>query len=582
MNWIQKLNELFQPEVLVICLGILLVGFLAWWFWARRYLPRAKRDLEQLAVALEGCQQAGDSDAAVARVLRHDHWLQGAWKASKRRVIEVGPVAGKRRVLLGNVSDLWQPERLLHKRFNFALFEAVPNIAVGVGLFFTFLFLTLALTNATATLAGAGTANPVEATKDLLGSAGGKFLSSLAGLFVSLVWTLLGRRAMAELERAAERVVEAIESHWPPVGAEMAVLEQLNQLQQISVSLIQQHDAHKEQQALAEDILTEEREQTGVLKRFETDLALSIGKAVTSGFGPQMDEMTGRLERAIAELSNRMGTMNEDALRVMMNEFSQTLRSNTAGEMEQFRNTLSALATNLEASGASLQNGVGTAAAQLGAATQGMTENIEKAASHLVTSVNGMDSVVQNATKAVDRVDEVIGRATDLGARGIDRLNQSINSASALVDRVGEASSGWMQVTKELQALGARLAESCDGMEELAQEQRAVIGTVRAVGPEVLASVTQIREQMEGTTRSVAQAMNQVQSSMGRATDDLSGVVVSIREGITEYTRQLAALHTSMDAEMSKAVGKLGGAIQNLDETLGELTENLAEFDRKK
>jgi ABC-type transporter Mla subunit MlaD len=182
----------------------------------------------------------------------------------------------------------------------------------------------------------------------------------------------------------------------------------------------------------------------------------------------------------------------------------------------------------------------------------------------------------------VDRVDEVIGRATDLGARGIDRLNQSINSASALVDRVGEASSGWMQVTKELQALGARLAESCDGMEELAQEQRAVIGTVRAVGPEVLASVTQIREQMEGTTRSVAQAMNQVQSSMGRATDDLSGVVTSIREGITEYTRQLAALHTSMDAEMSKAVGKLGGAIQNLDETLGELTENLAEFDRKK
>lgn len=55
-------------------------------------------------------------------------------------------------MLLGSVSDVWQPERMLHKHFNLPLFEAVPNIAAGVGLFFTFLFLTLALTDATTAL----------------------------------------------------------------------------------------------------------------------------------------------------------------------------------------------------------------------------------------------------------------------------------------------------------------------------------------------------------------------------------------------------------------------------------------------
>lgn len=290
MNWIHKLNELFQPAVLAICAGMLLAGMLAWLLWARPHLAGTRRDLQRLADALEGCERDGDSNAAVAPLLQNKSWLRAAWKASKSRLIAVGPASSKRRVLLGSVSDLWQPERLLHKRFNFALFEAVPNIAVGVGLFFTFLFLTFALTNATAALAGTASANPVEATKDLLGSAGGKFLSSLAGLLVSLTWTFLGRHAMAELERSAGRVVEAIESHWPPVGAEIAVLEQLDQLQQMGVRLAQQHetqrvlleklgsvdeklgqqhDTEKDQLALTEEILGEEREQTGVLKRFE-------------------------------------------------------------------------------------------------------------------------------------------------------------------------------------------------------------------------------------------------------------------------------------------------------------------------
>jgi hypothetical protein len=56
-------------------------------------------------------------------------------------------------VLLSSVDDVWQPVRLLQRRFNFAMFEAIPNVAVGLGLLFTFVFLTLALTDATAALA---------------------------------------------------------------------------------------------------------------------------------------------------------------------------------------------------------------------------------------------------------------------------------------------------------------------------------------------------------------------------------------------------------------------------------------------
>jgi predicted HAD superfamily Cof-like phosphohydrolase len=76
--------------------------------------------------------------------------------------------------------------------------------------------------------------------------------------------------------------------------------------------------------------------------------------------------------------------------------------------------------------------------------------------------------------------------------------------------------------------------------------------------------------------------MAQVQSAMGRTSEDLGGVVRSISEGVVQYTQQVAQLHQAMDAEMAKAVGKLGGAIQNLDDTIGELNDSLDEFERKR
>ena len=289
------------------------------------------------------------------------------------RLLLVGQGDKQRRMLLGSVNDVWQPERMLHKHFNLSLFEAVPNIAVGVGLLFTFAFLTLALTDATAALSAAGAANPVGATKDLLSSAGGKFVSSLAGLAVSLAWTVAGKRAWARVHRASERVVMGIEAWWPPVGAEAAVVEQLTHLGAFGDKLREHHETAQDHSDLAGELLVEAQEQTGVLKRFETDLAMSIGKAVASGFSPQMDQMTSRLEKAISDLSDRMSSMNEDALRTMMKDFSQAISANTADEMKQFKETLSALSGKVDASAELLKMGVEGAASQLGEAAQGMT-----------------------------------------------------------------------------------------------------------------------------------------------------------------------------------------------------------------
>jgi len=575
-----------EPAVMLICVIILLAGLLGYWVLARPKLSSAWRDLEEFASLVEAGDPAGNAAAALNEKAEVTPLLRQAWKMTGSRLLLVGKGDQQRRVLLGSVNDVWQPERLLHKQFNLQLFEAIPNIAVGVGLFFTFLFLTLALTDATAALSGAGAANPVGATKDLLSSAGGKFISSLAGLFVSLAWTVGGKRAWARVQRASDRVVIAIEAWWPPVGAEAAVVEQLAHLGAFGDKLSEHHETAQDHSDLVGELLVEAREQTGVLKRFETDLAMSIGKAVASGFSPQMEQMTLRLEKAITDLSDRMSSMNEDALRTMMKDFSQAISANTADEMKQFKETLSTLADKLGASAELLKGGVEGAASQLGEAAEGMTSGIhaatEKMSSDIATaaqgiaaSVGGMETVLARVTEAVQEIDTTVRRAATLGAQGVAQMDRSIEAAHVLVSDLGDVGKDWKQVSDDVSGLVAKLSEASDAIEEVSEGQRAVVRTVQSAGPEVLGAVTQMRSQMEGTSQAVADAMQQVQGAMGRTSQDLSGVVTAIKDGVTEYSRQLAVLHLEMDTAMGTAVNKLGGAIQNLDETIEDLTDGL-------
>lgn len=593
MDWFLTHVSTVQPAVLVIFLGILGVGALAYLFWARPNVVQAQRALDGLSDLLEKSRDEKVLGSEVAVHIESKPWMLDAWKATERRVLWVGHNEERRGVLLGSVSDLWRPDRLLHKVFNFSLFEAVPNIAVGVGLFFTFLFLTFALTDATVALTGSGSANPVVATKDLLSSAGGKFLSSLAGLFVSLLWTLASKQALANLNRSSARVVHAIEHRWHPVGAEAAVMEQLSQLRSVGSGLAAQREVAQDHLDLTDELLTEAREQTGVLKRFETDLAVSIGKAVSAGFSPQIDGMTVRLEKAIADLSERMSSMNEEALRTMMQDFSQAISANTAQEMQQFKSTLTELSTKLGEAGGALKENVGAAASTLGeaagqvardleSAALKMTGDIAAAAEGLVASVQGMDAVVNKTAASVRDMNSTINRAAEAGAQGAEKMDAALSSTGKLLDQMSDVSEGWTAASGELKGLVARLVEACDGIDELTQEQRSVARALRSAGPEVLSAVGEVRNQLESTVTSVAHSMSQVQISLGRSSTDLTGVVNAIKDGVVQYSQQLAQLHQAMDTEMAKAVNRLGGAIQNLDDSIGELNDGLEDLSQRK
>jgi hypothetical protein len=313
--------EIIPAYVVVVALGILLGSWLVFMVWFRKRTAGLVKVLRNLANSLaEAPGNWGAANEIGQAASKANPAVADAWSETEERVINLPYDQRSVPVMLGAPRDLWSGHFLLGRQLNLALAEAVPNLLVGIGLLFTFLFLSLALTTATRTL-GNGV-DPTEATRSLLQTAGAKFITSLAGLFASILWTWRAKAWIAKLDRGAEEVLRQLSKRVRFGGGEIITFADLQTSRDLNETSQQHLLATQNLGGVTEELLGEAREQTGTFKRFETDLAVSLAGAITQAFSPQMETMTNRLITAIDGLSDKIGTMNQEALERMLVDFS--------------------------------------------------------------------------------------------------------------------------------------------------------------------------------------------------------------------------------------------------------------------
>lgn len=523
--------------------------------------------------------------------------------------------------MFGAPRDVWSANRLLSRSINLPLAEAIPNLLVGLGLLFTFLFLTLALTQATAALlpqSGQAPTDITGATRGLLSAAGAKFLTSLAGLLASLVWAVAARRRMAQLNAAAEEVLDRIGRVVPSGGGEMAIFAHLqiardhhqSSGQHIEVTKdIVEHAARQVELArdlitearghsgtlgqhvqvakdldtkaaehldLTEELLSETREQTGTFKRFETDLAVSLAGAITQAFSPQMEAMTSRLIGAIDGLSDRIGTMNQEALQRMMKDFGSMLKESTNAEMAQLKETLQTLATRLNGAGEAIGTGAGKAAESLDKAGADLLNRVEQISANLAAGATNLEGATQGVKVAMNDLDTTIVQAADVGKQGAIFVREALETSASVFSRLSSVSQELNAAGGSLERVSGQLANAVDSVEEMTKEQRAVVSAVRDATPQALESVQRVLDLLQQTVQLTATMMSQTKDSMTTTSKTLGTTVAEITAGVSEYSKMVAELHRKMDNELAKAVGSLDKGVVGLDEAIEELTEVLS------
>jgi hypothetical protein len=338
--------------------GVVLLLFLWAIFSGTRFYARTAKlisTLKDARVVVEKPEFLGSFEAT-AQQFAALPLLGGSWSAYYDTLIVHGDNAAPR-----PVRSTLRPDRVfdsgllrvadIKPRYH----AAMPGMLVGAGLLFTFLGLTVALSVAGDVVAGGDNAQRQQGLHQLLNVASFKFLTSLAGLGLSIAYTWFRNYRIRLVEPALDGFNAALERQMP-----------------LATPAFLQHEVNETL-----------RNQSAALEIFGNQLAVSIGEKLDSAFDQRLGEHIGPLTAAMQALVNRISTQNEDAIQKMMHAIIDRLSGGTRDHLAGVIDNLAALGTRLEG----LQSGLGEASARIAQSAEAMAARMGEGAEAALTRI---------------------------------------------------------------------------------------------------------------------------------------------------------------------------------------------------
>ncbi len=400
------------------------------------------------------------------------------------------------------------------------LHAAMPNLLVGAGLLFTFLGLAVAL-SAAGGIVAEGVSNLERNAKlhELLDAASFKFITSLAGLFLSLGYALFRKSRLRRVDRALDAFNQALEHRAPLISA---------------VALQQRTNEIAERQAAQ-------------LETFSTELAVNIGTAFDAAFDQRLGEHIQPLTEAMQQLARGMASRTEDAMTQMLDRFLAGLQGGAGDRMNEVAESLSGLGARLEG----LQSSLGDAAVRMAEAADQMARRMG----------DGAESALARIT------DQMGGLAASLRGMADQTRSAGADAGRELAERMEAASRGFEQTAGKV---GEALARAAEAME-------------RRMGEEAAASSGRLTAQFErmlGELRALSEAS---QASGSVAFEALASRITTAAEGFEATAAKVSASLAGAAADTGGALGRgaeeaVGRIAIATEGMRSELVHLLAEF----
>lgn len=522
---------------LVLPIGIssaILISAAALYFWWASKIQETEKVLRKLIKSIDQPGLSGLESIESTINTTKDRQLKSLLLETKDNLVEIEGDIGQEFYSLRNYADIWTARGVLTGRMNLSLFETMPNILIGAGLMFTFIFLSLALTDA-------GRAMDVNSERDaamksLIANAGGKFITSIIGLFCSLSWNWRAKVKIDELQSRMFELHTALRKIAPDTAAQAIV---------------------KRQHSIFKEMLAESREQVGQLKRFETDIAVAIAKAIGNELQPSFKTLGTELVDAIKELTNRIGNMNEDALQKMIAQFIEEFRGTSSAEMQEFKNVLTQLAKNLEAAGVKIGTDLGNAGASFGSA-----------AGNLETAITKTQETVQQLDSSLQRAGAVVTEGSDRFEIVSDKLFTNLRAVDGILVGVDSF------IEKIQQNIGT-LNNISDSLDDTVESQKVITIEFRDAIPKMSKALSDAVLEISQSSNAAAEALTSIRTELEKTTGSINQTVVSLSTGVDQYTEKVKALHLILDEKIGEAISKIGSAVMDLTDTMDDFVEAL-------
>ena len=515
--------------------GIFIFSVIFYISWSLK-IKATQNLLDQLRSHLAKTELKGLDALNSAIANTQDPKLKNLLYETKDNLVEVEGDFGTEYYSLKSYPDIWNARGLLTGRMNLSLFETMPNILIGAGLMFTFMFLAWALADAGGAM-GVGSAEAKsKAMESLIANAGGKFTSSIIGLFCSLTWSWRAKVALEKLQSTMNEVHFSLRKVAPDTAAQAIVRRQ--------------HSVFKE-------LLAESREQVGQLKRFETDIAVAIAKAIGNELQPSFRTLGTELVQAIQLLTDRIGNMNEDALQKMISQFIEEFRGTSSAEMQEFKSVLTQLAKNLEEAGTKIGADIGAAGTSFGSAA------------------GNLETVIIKTQETVEQLDSSLLRAGNVVTEGSDRFELISDKLFTNLRAVDGLLIGVDAFLEKIQKNIGTLNDISDSLDDTVEAQKLISIEFRDAIPKLSKALSDAVIEISQSSQSAADSLTSIRTELESTKGSIDQTVVSLSTGVDQYTEKVKSLHLILDEKIGEAISKIGTAVMDLTDTIDDLVEAL-------
>lgn len=430
-------------------------------------------------------------------------------------------------------------------KINYRMLDAASGMLVGLGLFGTFLGLTVGISG----FDSSDSDNIQQSIQNLLGGMSTAFITSLVGMFLSLVYTLLDKPIRNKLHRSIYTLTEKLDETyfiddnevWEQNQAAF-VDRMINAVRAEFESKLVYSNESGENTTIGNairEILTENMEQSKALKSFSTDLAIELNSGFDEILSRQMQqkilplmESVDATTKSVIDHIDQMAFTVASPASSMMESVVDELKKSMSTIIDEFKNNLSGSATSqLEA-----------LAIQLGSASQTMGDfpkNMENISNTLQITIDEVKNAIAEISKT----------SANANSAAMQQMQEQIafatGSISNAISEVKEVMSGITQSSQEQSnQMIAKLAEASEKMGSF----------------------------LDNTITSLSSS---VQNSMKSITDDVTNKqadLIALQEDTTTQTKKLLEAFNVGLERLEKMNEYVTGTMNSFKQAQGEIS----------
>ncbi|MFY8179382.1 MAG: hypothetical protein ACOVKR_08215 [Limnohabitans sp.] len=507
-QYLAQLEQLAVP--LAIAAVIVVFSLISFGVWASRI-----RQVQSEVVGLNGRLASNNGSSREALTLAEsetdDDELKFLLRETEAGLIDLptqhgvrqGPNSNNSSYSFRSHAETWTVRSVLGGRMNLALFETMPNLLIGFGLMCTFIFLAVALQQAGLALNALDVSarQQDQALQSLIATAGGKFITSIAGLLCSLVWNWRAKVALENLQTSIDALCHTLRAKVPDNAAEASVRMQL---------------------ALFQDILDENRSQVSQLRRFEGDFANAIGDALSRNMQPAFD---------------KLGTL-ADTIQVSSQSFGNA-GSQAAGELSK--------------AGAAMTQGIENGLASFGSAVQALSETIQATRA----TVNELDAAMIRASGAGTQGAKQFETLLNTFSQTLGPVQATISSLQATVAKIDQTADKFKETAQTIEGsvnlqraaandfkealipMNQALGQTVDTLKTSAVSAEQALGHVRTHLQEAQQALTgtvdALTKGVSGYSTQIADLHTKMDQHLASAVNQLGGSITNLEEVLDEF-----------------------------------------------